>query len=319
MPGDTGSAGVYDGEMRVALTGATDARAIQERVRAYWDGKPCDSDLSERERSSKEYFLEIEQRRYQLQPHIPEILAKIDWRGKRVLEIGSGVGTDARAIIARGGVYTGINIDRTSTELTEAALRVFSLPGVSLQGDATALRFPDNAFDAVYAFGVLHHIVDAQQAVREIHRVLRPSGELLAMLYNRDSINYRVEILFLRRLAVHVLALPGATAALGAIGLPRAKLERHRELYQSRGPPPGAEWLSRNTNGPDNPYAQVYGAAQAVQLLAPFQVLSNDVYFFDHRHWGLLGSLVPVRARLRLGRLWGWHRVLHVRKVPQGG
>src|SRR6266487_1166404 len=131
----------------------------QERVRAYWNSRPCDSELSDRDRLSQDYFLDIERqpvsiaqlritgpadselsdrdrlsqdyfldierRRYELQPHIPEIISKIAWRGKRVLEIGTGVGTDARNIIGEGGVYTGINIDRGSTETTSQALRVF--------------------------------------------------------------------------------------------------------------------------------------------------------------------------------------------------
>ncbi len=305
-----------DDELAPGVNGA----AIQERVRAYWNSKPCDSDLSDREPSSREYFLEIEQRRYSLQPHIPVLLSKIDWSGKRVLEIGAGVGTDARAIIGKGGIYTGINIDRASTEATAQALHVFALPGSVRQCDATAIPFPSGTFDVVYAFGVLHHIVDAGKAVAEIHRVLKPGGEFLTMLYNRASINYIIEIMFLRKLGLYALEVPGATALLGRMGFPRDKIERHKALHRSKGRIGYSEWLSRNTNGPDNPYAQVFGAREAAQLLEPFQIVSNDVYFFDHRHWGLLGKLVPARARSVLGRAWGWHRIVHARKVadPDG-
>src|SRR5882672_1313857 len=93
-----------------------DSGLAQERVRAYWSNHPCDSELSDRDRLSREYFLDIERQRYALQPHILDIMSKIDWRGKRVLEIGTGVGTDARSIIGKGGAYTGINVDRGSTE-----------------------------------------------------------------------------------------------------------------------------------------------------------------------------------------------------------
>src|SRR6266702_3832076 len=169
----------------------------QERVRAYWNSRPCDSELSDRDRLSRDYFLDIERRRYELQPHIPEIISKIAWRGKRVLEI-----------------YTGINIDRGSTETTSQALRVFSLPGIALECDATSLGFPDSSFDVVYSFGVLHHIPEIGKAVAEIHRVLKPGGELLVMLYNRSSINYVVEIMFMRKLGLRILSVPGAIAAL---------------------------------------------------------------------------------------------------------
>lgn len=292
----------------------SDSTLAQERVREYWDGSPCDSDQSDRTRLSREYFLDIERQRYALQPHILDVLAKIDWRGKRVLEIGSGLGTDARFIIGKGGDYTGINVDRASTEATAQALRAFSLPGRVLQRDATCLDFPDGAFDVVYSFGVLHHIPAADRAVAEIHRVLKPGGELLVMLYNRTSVNYAVEILFLRKLALRVLCLPGAIALLAQLGFPRGKLERHRALARQLGRMRADEWLSRNTDGPDNPHSTVYDAAQASALLSAFRVKASEIRFFDHRHWGVLGRLLPGRVTRALGRRWGWHRIVHAVK-----
>src|SRR3979490_1350688 len=95
-----------------------DSVLTQDRVRAYWNDKPCDSELSDQDRFSREYFLDIERQRYELQPHILEILQKIDWRGKRVLEVGAGVGTDARNIIGRGGVHNRINGQQGAQERT---------------------------------------------------------------------------------------------------------------------------------------------------------------------------------------------------------
>ena len=292
-----------------------DSALTQARVRNFWSDKPCDSELSDRDQLSREYFLEIERERYALQPHILEILSKIDWRGKRVLEIGTGVGTDARNIIGRGGIYTGINVDRGSTEATSRALSLFSLPGTVLQCDATALVFPDATFDVVYSFGVLHHVPEAGGAVAGIRRVLRPGGELLVMLYNRASINYLVEIMFLRKLGVRLLSVPGAMALLQRLGFPRGKLERHRELRRQGEGMTDEEWLSRNTDGPDNPYSRVYGANEAAELFAAFRILNNEVHFFDHRHWGALGRLLPGNARRALSRHWGWHRIVYARKV----
>lgn len=301
--------------MRSREQAVKDSASAGERVRAYWNSRPCDSELSDRNRFSREYFLDIEHRRYELQPHILEILSKIDWRGKRVLEIGAGVGTDARHIIGREGVYTGINVDRGSTEATAHALRAFSLSGTVLERDATSLDFPDGTFDVVYSFGVLHHIPDVRRAVAEIRRVLKPGGELLVMLYNRASINYTVEIMFLRKLGLRILSLPGATVLLGWMGFPREKLERHKELRRQKSEITDHEWLSRNTNGPDNPYARVCSAQEAAELFAAFRIESNEVHFFDHRHWGVVGRLVPKSLRRALGRRWGWHRIVHARKI----
>lgn len=292
-----------------------DSILAQEQVRAYWHSKPCDSETSDRDHQSLDYFLDIERQRYALQPHILEAISKIDWRGKRVLEIGSGVGTDARTIIGKGGVYTGINVDAASTEATTRALRAFSLPGVALQGNATALDFPDAVFDVVYSFGVLHHIPDVAKAVAEIHRVLKPGGALLIMLYNRSSINYAVEIMFLRKLGVRILSVPGAIALLSKLGFPGEKLQRHRELAGRNGKMTDEEWLSRNTDGPDNPYSRVYGAAEAAALFRGFRVKYNEAYFFDARHWGAPGRLLPDVARRALGRRWGWHRIVRAEKA----
>jgi hypothetical protein len=76
----------------------------------------------------------------------------------------------------------------------------------------------------------------------------------------------------------------------------------------------GEEWLSRNTDGPDNPYSRAYGAAEAAELLAVFRIKSNEAYFFDHRHWGVLGHLLPRNVRSLLGRHWGWHRIVYAQK-----
>jgi len=291
-----------------------DGAVAQERVRAYWDQRPCDSELSARERLSREFFLDVERQRYALQPHILECLSWIDWSGKRVLEVGAGIGTDARRIIGAGARYTGINVDRGSAVATEQALRVFSMPGVSLQRDARSLDFPDGAFDAVYSFGVLQHIPEAQRAVAEIHRVLKPGGDFLLMLYNRTSINYTLEIKFLRKLGLRLLRLPGMIPLLQRLGLPRAKLERHRQIYLEHGRGSEDEWLSRNTNGPDYPYCRVYDAREARQLLAGFEILRTEIRFFDHRHWGVLGRMLPRRLRRALGLRWGWHRIVHARR-----
>jgi SAM-dependent methyltransferase len=293
-----------------------DTIAAQKQVEDYWDNHPCDSELSNRDCQSREFFVEIERTRYELQPHILDVLSKIDWQGKRVLEIGTGVGTDARNIIDRGGIYTGINIDRGSTDATLRALRVFGSPGVVMQGNAISLDFPDSTFDVVYSFGVLHHIPDVEKAVAEIRRVLKPGGELLVMLYNRASINYVVEIMFLRKLGVRILSLPGAIALLARMKLPQEKLLRHAELHRQRKQMTDEEWLGRNTNGPDYPYCRgVYGAAEAAELLAAFRIKANEVHFFDHRHWGVLGHLLPQELRSSLGRHWGWHRIVHAQKA----
>jgi hypothetical protein len=136
------------------------------------------------------------------------------------------------------------------------------------------------------------------------------------MLYNRTSINYAIEIRFLRKLGLRLLNLPGMLPLLALFGLPRALLERHRQIYRERGFGSEEEWLSRNTNGPDYPWCRVYDAREARELLGnEFEIVRHEIRFFDHRHWGLLGRLLPPFLRRALGARWGWHRIVHARKA----
>jgi len=290
------------------------AADLQRSVESYWNAKPCDSELSRAPSLSVDFFLEVEAERYRLQPHIASMLNAVDWAGKRVLEIGTGVGTDARRIINAGAVYTGINVDAASTRATAAALEAFRLPGQVEQCDATRMPFADRSFDLVYTFGVLHHIPETHRAVQEVWRVLKPDGVVLAMLYNRTSINYAVEIRILRRLAVQLLRAPGGVALLGRLGFPREKLRRHRELASTASCRSADEWLSRNTDGPDNPYSQVYDEQEAAALFRDFDILAQEVRFFNPEHWGAPGHVLPRAMVEALGRRWGWHRIVRARR-----
>jgi ubiquinone/menaquinone biosynthesis C-methylase UbiE len=287
---------------------------VQKEVELFWDAKPCDSDTSAESLYSVDFYKDIEDTRYDLQSHIMDLLPSLGLESLRVLEIGTGVGTDARSIVRLGGDYTGINVDAGSCEATRRALELFHLPGKVHQASAVDMPFPDNSFDLVYSFGVLMCIPEVDRAVNEIYRVLKPGGRLVIMLYNRTSINYQIEIRYLRKWGLALLGLPGMVSLLGFIGLPKEKLERHLELRQKMGKMSDEEWLSRNTDGPDNPYATVYDADETRALLRRFESIDQELRFFDYRHWGLLGRLIPNRMRRALGERWGWHRMVTARR-----
>lgn len=287
---------------------------LQNDVASFWNAVPCDSGVSTESPGSIEYFQDIENQRYLLQWHILDLLSSLDLRGKRVLEVGTGVGTDARTIIGMGGDYTGINVDAGSCAMSRKALEVFKLPGEIRQASAVNVPYSDETFDIVYSFGVLIVIPEVSRAVKEIWRVLKPGGLLVVMLYNRTSVNYTIEIKHLRKWGLRILGIPGMLGTLERLGMPRSKLERHLELRRSIGVMSDGEWLSRNTDGPDNPYARVYDKAETESLLSDFGEIDQYVRFFDHRHWGVLGRLVPAGVRKAIGRRWGWHRIAIARK-----
>jgi len=286
-------------------------KETQNDVKAFWNQNPCDSSVSNESREDKSYYEEIERDRYSHQDHINQIMDWLSWEGKQVLEIGTGVGTDARNIVQRGALYHGINVDSGSVEITKKSLEMFGMTGEVKQCSATELSFADNSFDIVYSFGVVHHIPDAESAIIEIGRVLKPGGELLIMVYNKNSINYKIEILVLRKLFVRLLRIPGLVRILVFMGLPEKKLKRHMELFSSNKKMSNEEWLSRNTDGPDNPYSRVYDAEEINHLLRSFNIKKQSVFFFDARHWGILGKLMPAWFTNFLGERYGWHRVVY--------
>lgn len=105
-------------------------------------------------------------------------------RGKRVLEIGCGMGLHSELIARAGADLTSIDLSPTSVEATSRRFALKGLTGDVRQMDAEKLDFPDAAFDLVWSWGVIHHSAHTGRVVREIHRVLKPGGECRVMVYN---------------------------------------------------------------------------------------------------------------------------------------
>lgn len=291
-------------------------RASEKRkeVEKFWNKKPCGSRMGKSEWGSMEFFKEIEEDRYKYEGHILDVIDKLNWEGKKVLEIGTGVGTDARKLIGKGAQYTGINIDQGSVDITAKALDVFSMQGKVKKCDATKLSFDDNYFDVVYTFGALPCIPNLEEVMDEIYRVTKPGGEVLALFYNKSSINYHIEIMFLRKIFRRLLVIPGAIVFFSLLGINKDTLIEHRKLYREKRGMSDEEWLSRNTDGPENPYICVQDENDANKLFNKFKIECNEVYFFDFRHWGIIGKLLPISVIKYLGRKWGWHRIVYAKK-----
>lgn len=166
----------------------SDAVSI-ETVAEYWNRRPCNIRHSQREVGSREYFEEVEQRKYFVEPHIPEFAQFARWKGKRVLEIGCGLATDAVNFARAGAAYTGVELSEASLALARQRFDLFGLKGALLHGNAEQLDqvVPAASFDLVYSFGVIHHTPHPLEAVRQARRAIRPDGEFRLMLYARNS------------------------------------------------------------------------------------------------------------------------------------
>ncbi|HEV7936513.1 MAG TPA: class I SAM-dependent methyltransferase [Solirubrobacteraceae bacterium] len=165
-------------------SGAADAKGL---VRGFWNRAPCGSSDATAPAGTREYYDQIEARRYEREPFIHEYADFASTKGLEVLEIGVGLGTDHVQFARAGAELHGIDLTDRSVEMVERRLAHEGLHSELRVADAELLPFEDASFDVVYSWGVLHHTPDTPRAFAEAIRVLRPQGRLCAMVYARHA------------------------------------------------------------------------------------------------------------------------------------
>lgn len=158
-------------------------------VTSFWDNRPCNIAHSDKEVGSKEYFQEVSQRKYFVEPHILPFANFKEWRGKKVLEIGCGIGTAAQSFAEAGAIYTGVDISKKSLELARKRFDVFGLDGYFYQVEDEELSsvVPLDEYDLVYSFGVIHHTPNPKKLLSEITKYMGKDSVLRVMLYASNS------------------------------------------------------------------------------------------------------------------------------------
>jgi ubiquinone/menaquinone biosynthesis C-methylase UbiE len=134
--------------------------------------------------------------RYDLQDYMHDSFRFHDWAGKKVLEVGCGSGIDSMEFARHGAIVTATDITDNAIALTKKLTKETGYKVDVVQTPAFDLPFPDDCFDCVYSYGVLHHIPEVEKKIDEISRVLRKDGMLLAMLYNKNSLLYAYSVIF---------------------------------------------------------------------------------------------------------------------------
>ena len=289
---------------------------LKERVREFWQEHPCGTKFADAEPGSRKFYELVEAHRSTKEWHIPAAAGFTHTKDLDVLEIGCGLGTDAAQFAQAGARYTGIDLTDAAVNLARRRFELFNLPGSFRVADAERLDFPDNTFDLVYSHGVLHHTPDTAAAVREIHRVLRPGGRAVIMLYHRDSYNYRVNISLLRRAGVHLLRWNAGVKLVHALtGESEESLREHAQQLRADSHYLNSnEFLSRNTDGAGNPLARVYSRQEARSLFKDFASVELRPYFLNKRWLPILGPLLPRALEAKLASRWGWHLWIYAKK-----
>src|SRR5690349_9232762 len=289
---------------------------LKDRVRAFWQENPCGTKFADAPPGSHKFYELVEEHRYTKEWHIPIAASFSQSKNLNVLEVGCGLGTDGAQFAKAGAKYTGIDLTDAAVDLAKRRFELFNLPGTFRVADAERLLFANNSFDVVYSHGVLHHTPDTAAAVREVHRVLRPGGRALIMLYHRNSYNYRVNISILRRAGVQLLRWKAGMKLVQIFtGENEDSLREHaRQLRSNSRYLKAAEFLNRNTDGAGNPLARVYSTAEAAELFKDFADVKIQPYFFNKRWLPILGPLLPRPLEAKLASRWGWHLWIYATK-----
>lgn len=258
----------------------------QEAIKT-WSSDPCGAIYIKYPIGNKAFFDAFRNFRYT--QGIPWLLEAVNfnkYRDKKVLEIGCGVGTDLASFAKAGAIVTGVDLTLRSVDLTAKQFELYGLNGEFLVADAENLPFSNETFDIIYSFGVLHHTPNIQKAIYEIHRVVKPGGEIIIMLYNKNSVFFWWDIVFIEGIIL---------------------MNFFRESVRDR--------LSRieYTTSGAKPLVRIYTKKQVKRLFNKFRKINIQV--FQLKKGDILTPIIgnytkrfiPDKLVYLMSRLWGWN------------
>ena len=162
-----------------------------EAVQNYWNARPCNIRHSVKPLGTEEYFNDVEWRKYFVEPHIPGFAEFERWRGKRVLEIGCGIGTDTINFARHGALITAVDLSEKSIEIARHRAEIFGFQDRTrfIRANAEELDsfVPVEPYDLVYSFGVIHHTPHPGRVLDQIRKYVTSGSTIKIMVYNRWS------------------------------------------------------------------------------------------------------------------------------------
>jgi len=150
-------------------------------------------------------------------------------RGKKLLDIGAGLGESSVYFALQGAEVTTVDI---SPAMVETALRLAKLHGVELKGVVSAgedLRLPNESYDVVYIANTIHHVHDRSSLFAQISAALKPGGWFFAY----DPLAYNPLIQIYRRMATAVRTPDESPLTVADLHLARKYFSNvgHREFW----------------------------------------------------------------------------------------
>ncbi len=158
-----------------------------EKIGKYWNDHIHDLAIAQNPVGTLGFFKDLSEYRFDKLNYLPDVVNFAGYKGKKILEIGCGVGIDLIQFAKNGADVIGIDLADTSIDLAEKYFDQVGIEGKFKRMDGEAMEFENNSFDMVYAHGVLQYTADAPRMIKEIFRVLKPGGCVIMMVYNRIS------------------------------------------------------------------------------------------------------------------------------------
>lgn len=160
---------------------------LLEAIRDYWNAHIHDLEIATSRVGSPGFFRELDEYRFDKLRYLPQVVDFSAYQGKRLLEVGCGVGIDLVHFARGGAIVTGVDVADVPIALARKNFEHNCLTADLRVMNGEALQFEDDSFDVVYAYSVTQYTARPQRMVNELHRVLRPGGEAVIMVYHRHS------------------------------------------------------------------------------------------------------------------------------------
>jgi len=156
-------------------------------VKDYWNRHIHDLEITRHPVGSPGFFADLDEYHFEKLHHLLRLVDFDGYRGKQVLEVGCGAGTDLVRFAKGGAHVTGVDLSSSAIALARQNFAQHGLEADLREADGERLPFANDSFDLVYAHGVVQYTPDDRALVRECHRVLKPGGQAVFQVYNRIS------------------------------------------------------------------------------------------------------------------------------------
>ena len=266
----------------------------QDKLQAQkqWNAHPCGTGkyLDGIEYGSLEFFDTIFHQRYEVtDTWMKRVINFSIAKGKKILEIGHGIGTDLLSFCQEGAEVYGIEITEEHHKLAQRNFALHGRTCVLKLCDGADIEFPANYFDYVYSHGVLHHTPDTVRCISEAYRVLKPGGQFILGLYHTYSAFHLLTMVIYNGL------LKGKLFRLGYRGL-MSTVEY------------GADGISAKL------LVKTYSKARLRNLLSNFSTVEVKIAHFKREHIPHVGRLMPRCLEKVFEPYLGWYVIAFATK-----